>query len=192
MILPARKASTALTGHLWMPSFQTRDRLSVEALSPPRRPFSRPTYVAISIHWPLGMVHPWFHLICWLLPLSINLIALLHNVLGDNSDASTSGWCWINLSGRGGKCSTDKPSYYFSSCKIEIYYFSSWGTLTIRPGLQITSNGRYLLPSYPQLITSTLIQYFLIIHIGVTENEIITSRGWSPTPITSIGRYLLT
>ena len=56
------------------------------------------------------------------------------------------------------------------------------GTHTIRPRLENTSNRRYFFTHPPPPITSTLIKYFLTIHITVTENEIITSRGWPPTP----------
>ena len=44
------------------------------------------------------LLHPWFHLLCWLLPLGINIIALFLNKLGNGSDRISSGWCWIKIS----------------------------------------------------------------------------------------------
>ena len=44
------------------------------------------------------LLHPWFHLICWLLPLGINIVALFLNKLGNGSDRISSGWCWIKIS----------------------------------------------------------------------------------------------
>ena len=44
------------------------------------------------------LLHPWFHLLCWLLPLGINIVALFLNKLGNGSDRISSGWCWIKIS----------------------------------------------------------------------------------------------
>lgn len=44
----------------------------------------------------IALVHPWFHLVCWLFPLAINLVALATGNLGDSQDIAVSGWCWIN------------------------------------------------------------------------------------------------
>ena len=44
-----------------------------------------------------ALVHPWFHLVCWLLPLAINMFALITDNLGNNRDLAVSGWCWINI-----------------------------------------------------------------------------------------------
>ena len=44
------------------------------------------------------LLHPWFHLLCWLLPLGINIVALSMNKLGNGSDRISSGWCWIKIS----------------------------------------------------------------------------------------------
>ena len=44
------------------------------------------------------LLHPWFHLLCWLLPLGINIVALSMNKLGNGSDRISSGWCWIRIS----------------------------------------------------------------------------------------------
>ena len=41
------------------------------------------------------LLHPWFHLLCWLLPLGINIVALFLNKLGNGKDRTSSGWCWI-------------------------------------------------------------------------------------------------
>ena len=43
------------------------------------------------------LLHPWFHLLCWLLPLGINVAALCMNMLGNSGDHTSSGWCWIEL-----------------------------------------------------------------------------------------------
>ena len=43
------------------------------------------------------LIHPYFHLFCWLVPLTINVMALLLHVLGNSGDAATAGWCWIDL-----------------------------------------------------------------------------------------------
>ena len=44
------------------------------------------------------LLHPWLHLLCWLLPLGINIVALFLNKLGNGSDRISSGWCWIKIS----------------------------------------------------------------------------------------------
>ena len=46
------------------------------------------------------LLHPWFHLLCWLLPLGINIVALSMNKLGNGSDRISSGWCWIKISSK--------------------------------------------------------------------------------------------
>lgn len=43
------------------------------------------------------MIWPWFHILCWSVPLIINIVALLKKRLGNNTDAGTAGWCWIKL-----------------------------------------------------------------------------------------------
>ena len=43
------------------------------------------------------LLHPWFHLLCWLLPLGINVVALCMNKLGNSGDHTSSGWCWIEI-----------------------------------------------------------------------------------------------
>ena len=43
------------------------------------------------------LLHPWFHLLCWLLPLGINVAALCMKMLGNSGDHTSSGWCWIEL-----------------------------------------------------------------------------------------------
>ena len=45
------------------------------------------------------LVWPWFHLICWLLPLAINVMALCLKKLGNSRDDTSSGWCWIRIKG---------------------------------------------------------------------------------------------
>jgi len=44
-----------------------------------------------------ALIHPWFHLLGWLFPLAINVVALCTRNLGDNNDRAVSGWCWIRI-----------------------------------------------------------------------------------------------
>ena len=44
-----------------------------------------------------ALIHPWFHLVCWILPLAINIVALFTDNLGNNEDLAVSGWCWITI-----------------------------------------------------------------------------------------------
>ncbi|XP_066912698.1 G-protein coupled receptor 157-like [Clytia hemisphaerica] len=41
-------------------------------------------------------VLPWLHVLCWLLPLVVNVVALWKGKLGYSKDAVTGGWCWIS------------------------------------------------------------------------------------------------
>ena len=43
------------------------------------------------------LLHPWLHLLCWLLPLAISIVALIFNKLGNGGDRISSGWCWIKI-----------------------------------------------------------------------------------------------
>ena len=43
------------------------------------------------------IVWPWAHLLCWTIPLCINIVALYLGKLGNSGDENTSGWCWINV-----------------------------------------------------------------------------------------------
>ena len=43
----------------------------------------------------IRLIHPWFHLLSWLLPLAINLVAIFLGKLGTNDDKAAAGWCWI-------------------------------------------------------------------------------------------------
>lgn len=43
------------------------------------------------------LARPWFHILCWLLPLLINVVAINLQVLGNSKDDTSSGWCWIDL-----------------------------------------------------------------------------------------------
>ena len=57
-------------------------------------------YIALVLEKPTyarSLIHPWFHLLCWLLPLAINVVALCTNNLGNNHDMAVSGWCWIQI-----------------------------------------------------------------------------------------------
>ena len=47
-----------------------------------------------------SLIWPWAHLVCWLLPLGINVAALLLRKLGNSGDGDTSGWCWISVFGK--------------------------------------------------------------------------------------------
>ena len=47
-----------------------------------------------------AIIWPWAHLVCWILPLAINIAALLLNKLGNSGDRNTSGWCWISVFGK--------------------------------------------------------------------------------------------
>lgn len=46
------------------------------------------------------MIWPWFHILCWSVPLIINIVALLKKRLGNNTDAGTAGWCWIKITSK--------------------------------------------------------------------------------------------
>ena len=46
------------------------------------------------------IIFPWFHLTGWFLPLTINMIAVSLNKLGNSKDFGTAGWCWIYLPGK--------------------------------------------------------------------------------------------
>ena len=45
----------------------------------------------------IRLIHPWFHLLSWLLPLGVNLVAIWLSKLGNNQDAAVAGWCWIKI-----------------------------------------------------------------------------------------------
>lgn len=51
------------------------------------------------LKYAVSLIHPWFHLLCWLLPVAINLLALFLGRLGDNDNVAASGWCWIKVPG---------------------------------------------------------------------------------------------
>lgn len=51
------------------------------------------------LKYAVSLIHPWFHLVCWLFPLGINVVALLLGKLGNNSDMVASGVCWIAVPG---------------------------------------------------------------------------------------------
>ena len=46
------------------------------------------------------LIFPWFHFICWCLPLVINVVAVSLNNLGNTGDLETAGWCWIYIDGK--------------------------------------------------------------------------------------------
>ncbi|XP_066927062.1 G-protein coupled receptor 157-like isoform X1 [Clytia hemisphaerica] len=57
-------------------------------------------YISLVLEKPFtarALIHPWFHLVCWLLPLVINMVALCTRNLGNNNDLAVSGWCWIEI-----------------------------------------------------------------------------------------------
>ena len=43
------------------------------------------------------IIFPWFHLTGWFVPLTINMIAVSLDKLGNSKDLGTAGWCWIYL-----------------------------------------------------------------------------------------------
>ena len=43
------------------------------------------------------LIFPWFHIIGWFVPLTINMIAVSLQKLGSSEDFGTAGWCWICL-----------------------------------------------------------------------------------------------
>ena len=43
------------------------------------------------------LIHKFFHPICWVVPIFINLLALFLRKLGNSYDFVASGWCWIKL-----------------------------------------------------------------------------------------------
>ena len=45
------------------------------------------------------LVWPWSHLVCWLIPLAINVCALCLRKLGNSHDDTSSRWCWIKIGG---------------------------------------------------------------------------------------------
>lgn len=44
-----------------------------------------------------SLLHPYFHVVCWLVPLTINVVALCLQKLGTPHDYVSSGWCWIHV-----------------------------------------------------------------------------------------------
>ena len=53
------------------------------------------------------LIWPWSHVICWIAPLGINVVALFLHKLGNSGDRNTAGWCWISVFGK-------KIHFYFS------------------------------------------------------------------------------
>lgn len=47
------------------------------------------------------LIFPWFHIISWFVPLTINMIAVSLHKLGNSEDSGTVGWCWIYLDSKG-------------------------------------------------------------------------------------------
>ena len=43
------------------------------------------------------MIIPWSHLLCWTIPLIINVVAVSTKNLGNDGDLDTAGWCWIKV-----------------------------------------------------------------------------------------------
>lgn len=43
------------------------------------------------------IIIPYSHVLCWCLPLAINIIAISFGALGNDEDNTSSGWCWISL-----------------------------------------------------------------------------------------------
>lgn len=46
-----------------------------------------------------SLIFPWFHLICWSIPLIINIVAISLKKLGSNNERAVAGWCWIKDTG---------------------------------------------------------------------------------------------
>lgn len=44
-----------------------------------------------------SLLHPYFHVVCWLIPLCINVVALCLEKIGNPHDFVSSGWCWIGV-----------------------------------------------------------------------------------------------
>ena len=47
------------------------------------------------------LIFPWFHIISWFVPLTINMIAVSLHKLGNSEDSVTAGWCWIYRDSKG-------------------------------------------------------------------------------------------
>ena len=47
------------------------------------------------------LIFPWFHIISWFVPLTINMIAVSLHKLGNSEDSGTAGWCWIYRDSKG-------------------------------------------------------------------------------------------
>ncbi|XP_066912697.1 G-protein coupled receptor 157-like [Clytia hemisphaerica] len=45
------------------------------------------------------LIIPWSHVICWPVPLIINVVALTTGALGNDGDQTSAGWCWIKVTG---------------------------------------------------------------------------------------------
>ena len=61
------------------------------------------------------LIFPWFHLVSWFLPLSINITAAVLRELGNNQDLGTGGWCWIKL----GKCESILKCWRSVLCNLD-------------------------------------------------------------------------
>ena len=47
------------------------------------------------------MIFPFSHMLCWAIPLIINVVAMATSSLGNDGDLSSSGWCWIKMVNKG-------------------------------------------------------------------------------------------
>lgn len=56
------------------------------------------TLVKDKLQLATSLIVPWFHLICWGIPLVINIVAVTTGRLGNNMDVAVAGWCWITVS----------------------------------------------------------------------------------------------
>ena len=44
-------------------------------------------------------LNPWFHAVCWSVPVLINVILFCCDKLGTTNGFTTGGWCWIHVAG---------------------------------------------------------------------------------------------
>lgn len=46
------------------------------------------------------IIFPWCHIVSWFVPLTINIVAVAKNALGNSPSLVTGGWCWIKYNSK--------------------------------------------------------------------------------------------
>ena len=46
------------------------------------------------------IIFPWCHIVSWFVPLTINIVAVAVEVLGNSQNLVTGGWCWIEFNSK--------------------------------------------------------------------------------------------